>query len=109
MVSILKISKRHVTILILVVKEHDVGIDDIGQDVQAGNKEGFAQNEIDEEFERQLHVEPQVHENLSHGEIVQKHLALFHLSVKFWTSAFHESNRSQVHYASIISPFNTAT
>ena len=31
MVSFLKISKRHVTILILVVKEHDVGIDDINE------------------------------------------------------------------------------
>ena len=31
MVSFLKISKRYVTILILVVKEHDVGIDDINE------------------------------------------------------------------------------
>ena len=31
MISFLEISKRHVTILIFVVKEHDVGIDDINE------------------------------------------------------------------------------
>ena len=36
MVSFLKISKRHVTILILVVKEHDVGIDDINETPSIG-------------------------------------------------------------------------
>ena len=60
----------------------DVGIQDIGQDVQAGDEEGYARNDIEEELGGQLHEEPQVNENLSRGEILQKHLALFRLKAR---------------------------